>query len=315
MVHINAHFINSHTHFPSLIGLLNESFSNQAIIVPERHHHSFGETNPKDVSTLLVMPAWENDKDLGVKIVTVNPKNANHHLPSIQGIYIYMDAVTGVVKATMDGKALTVKRTAASSALASSFLSKKTSNSLLMIGTGALSSELIKAHATVRPIEQVYVWGRNFEKAKIVCSLLAANHFEIQPIEKISDKISEVDIISCATLATEPLILNHELGENQHIDLVGSFKRNMREADDATVQNSLLFVDTKSAIIESGDLSQPLENGIITESDIKNDLHGVCRNGKVVDRVENRNTVFKSVGYALEDLVAAKYYYNKYDQS
>ena len=111
------------------------------------------------------MPAWNPHEDAGVKIVTVNPGNVSFDLPSIHGSYIYMDATTGQVKAIMDAKSLTTKRTAAASALASSYLSKSDASSLLMIGTGALAPNLIKAHAAIRPIENVYVWGRNVEKA------------------------------------------------------------------------------------------------------------------------------------------------------
>lgn len=311
MIHLNQEFIDQHTNYMSLIEALKTAFAEQKVKVPQRHHHHFGQ---EDKSTLLVMPAWQNDKNLGVKIVTVNPENSKLRLPSIQGVYIYIDAKTGVVKATLDGKALTTKRTAAASALASSFLSKAASNSLLMIGTGALSTELIKAHATVRPIKEVFVWGRHFEKAKRVCAALRELDFEVYPIKTIEERIKEVDIISTATLATEPLILNDELGENQHIDLVGSFKPNMREVDDAVMKNSLIYVDTIEALYESGDLSQPLENGTIKESDIKNNLFGLCKINKNIRESKTGHTVFKSVGFALEDLVAANYYFDIYEK-
>jgi len=311
VIHLDQKFIDQHTNYMSLIEALKNAFAEQEIEVPQRHHHHFGE---EDTSTLLVMPAWQNNKNLGVKIVTVNPDNSKLSLPSIQGVYLYMDAQTGVVKATMDGQALTVKRTAAASALASQFLSKENSSSMLMIGTGALSPELIKAHASIRPIKKVFVWGRNFEKAKSVCALLSEMSFEIYPIKTIKEKISEVDIISAATLATEPLILSHELGENQHIDLVGSFKPNMREADDAVMKNSLIFVDTKEALHESGDLSQAIDKGVIKESDIKNDLFGLCKNNRNIRESNTGQTVFKSVGFALEDLVAANYYFDIYEK-
>jgi ornithine cyclodeaminase len=258
------------------------------------------------------MPAWEDNQTMGVKLVTVNPNNKVYGLETIQGIYIYMNAKTGVVEATMDGKALTSKRTAATSALASSFLSKKSSDSLLMVGTGALSIELIEAHASVRPISKVFVWGRDYNKAKKISELLSNRHYEVHPIKTISEVVSEVDIISCATMATEPLIFHNELGRNQHIDLVGSYKKNMREADDALIKNCQVFIDTKDALHESGDLSQPLENGIITESDIVNDLFGLCKANSYVRERYTGNTVFKSVGYAMEDLVAANYYFEKY---
>ena len=130
--------------FPSLIEALRAAFKGD-IKVPPRHHHDF--KNPKEGidSTLLLMPAWEEGEDVGVKIVTVSPNNAKYGLPGINGLYLLFDAQKGVLQAIMEGKALTAKRTAASSALASSYLSREDSTSMLMIGTGALSEELIRA--------------------------------------------------------------------------------------------------------------------------------------------------------------------------
>ncbi len=157
--------------YMSLIRALKQGFISD-IKAPIRHHHDF--KNPKECvdSTLLLMPAWEESEVLGVKLVTVSPNNTKYNLPSINGLYVLFNAHTGGVEALLDGKALTAKRTAAASALASSYLSKKDASSMLMLGTGALSTELIKAHATIRDIKKVYVWGRNKDKAqKVVDSL------------------------------------------------------------------------------------------------------------------------------------------------
>jgi len=245
--------------------------------------------------------------------VTVSPENGQFDLPSIQGIYIYFDATKGTIKAILEAKSLTVKRTAAASALASTFLSCKDASSLLMIGTGALSINLIKAHASVRPIKQVYVWGRNFKKAEAISNALQNEDFDIEAIKNIIDKISEVDIISCATLSKTPLILGKHLKPGQHIDLVGAYKKDMREADDETMAKASIYVDTfQGGLKESGDIVIPLENNTIKEHDIKGDLFALCSN-KVQGRIDaNEITVFKSVGHALEDLVAAKYYYNTF---
>ena len=154
---IDDNFIEQNTFFPSLIDEIKNGFATSTIEVPMRHHHDF--RNPKEGidSTLLLMPAWNPSTEAGVKIVTVSPNNGKYNLPSIQGTYIYLDAHKGKVKAILAAKALTAKRTAATSALASSYLSKEDANSLLMIGTGALSKNLILAHASVRPIKEVYV--------------------------------------------------------------------------------------------------------------------------------------------------------------
>ncbi|MCK5442494.1 MAG: ornithine cyclodeaminase family protein [Maribacter sp.] len=313
LVQIDDTFINGNTSFPELISKLKDGFASRDIIVPMRHHHDFPNPQVGLDSTLLLMPAWNTGKEAGVKIVTVSPENSRFELPSIQGVYILMNTFNGSVKAIVQAKGLTAKRTAAASALASSFLSRKNASSLLMVGTGALASNLIKAHAGVRPIKTVYVWGRNFDKAKDICNALKAEDFEIKAVETIEEKIKEVDIISCATLSKEPLILGKQLKPGQHIDLVGAYKKDMREADDEAISRALVFVDTmQGGLKESGDIVIPLQKGILTKEDIKSDLFGLCSGGHTGRTNQNQITVFKSVGHALEDLVAATYYYNKY---
>lgn len=310
---INDNFIENHTNFSELISEIQIGFSSKEIIVPMRHHHDFPNPKVNADSTLLLMPAWNPSKNAGVKIVTVSPENGQFNLPSIQGAYIYFDAIKGSIKAILEAKSLTVKRTAAASALASSYLSRKESSSLLMIGTGALSINLIKAHATVRPITQVFIWGRNFEKANAICNELKNEKFSISAIRTIEEKISEVDIISCATLSKTPLVLGNYLKAGQHVDLVGAYKKDMREADDESISKASVYVDTfQGGLKESGDIVIPLQNGILTEEEIKADLFQLCSNQKSGRKTEKEITLFKSVGHALEDLAAATYYYNKF---
>lgn len=313
IVQIDNSFIEENTVFSELIQELKLNFSDNEVMVPMRHHHDFPNPEVNADSTLLLMPAWNPSKNAGVKIVTVSPENGQFNLPSIQGTYIYFDAIKGSIKAILEVKSLTVKRTAAASALASFYLSRKDASSLLMIGTGALSINLIKAHASIRPIEKVYVWGRNFEKSKAICEELKDERFTLEPIHRIEEKISDVDIISCATLSKTPLVLGKHLKSGQHIDLVGAYKKDMREADDETVSKASVFVDTfQGGLKESGDIVIPLQNGTLKEEDIKADLFQLSSLKKEGRTNKNEITVFKSVGHALEDLAAATYYYNKF---
>ncbi|SDD68622.1 ornithine cyclodeaminase [Pricia antarctica] len=310
MVQIPDNFINENTDFRELIAALKTGFASEEILVPMRHHHDFPNPKVGADSTLLLMPAWHSGKMAGVKIATVSPKNGQFGLPSIQAVYVLMDALKGTMKAILQAKSLTAKRTAAASALASSFLSREDSSSLLMIGTGALSTNLIRAHASVRPIKNVYVWGRNFEKAQAVCDSLKREAFKCQAVKTISEKIGEVDIISAATLSKTPLVLGKYLKAGQHVDLVGAYRKDMREADDATVSKASVYIDTfQGGLKESGDIAIPLKSGVLKEENIKGDLFGLC-----TDTVKGRShpeeiTYFKSVGHALEDLMAASYYY------
>lgn len=310
---IDNEFIENNNVFSELIQELKLGFSINKTIIPMRHHHDFPNPDVNADSTLLLMPAWNPSKDAGVKIVTVSPKNGQFNLPSIQGTYIYFDAIKGTIKAILEAKSLTVKRTAAASALAASYLSRKDSNSILMIGTGALSTNLIKAYASIRPIKKVFVWGRNFEKAQAISTALKNESFSIQPIKTIEEKISEVDIVSCATLSKTPLVLGKYLKAGQHIDLVGAYKKDMREADDETITQASVFVDTfQGGLKESGDIVIPIKNGILKEDAIKADLFQLCSNKHNGRTSKKELTVFKSVGHALEDLVAAGYFYNKF---
>ena len=313
IVQISSEFIEQNTNFRELISELKSAFATSDTIVPRRHHHDFPNPKTEKDSTLLLMPAWNPGQDAGVKVVTVCPANDKFNLPAVQGSYIYLDATTGVVKAILEAKSLTSKRTAAASALASSYLSKRDAASLLMIGTGALSMNLILAHASVHPIREVYVWGRNYEKATAIADNLMGEAFKVSAVETIEEKISDVDIISCATLAQEPLILGQYLKPGQHIDLVGSYKTNMREADDEVIRKADVFLDSYSGgLTESGDIVIPMKQGILTKEAIKADLSELCADKRKGRTSANEITLFKSVGHALEDLVAARYYCEKF---
>jgi ornithine cyclodeaminase len=310
---ISSEFINANTNFPELVEELHSAFASNNIIVPQRHHHDFPNHKEQVDSTMLLMPAWDPDLDSGVKIVTVSPNNGKYALPTIEGVYLYFESQKGQLQAILDAKSLTNKRTAAASALASVFLSRSDSSSLLMVGTGALSTNLIMAHASVRPIKRVFVYGRDINKAHAIANSIRDDNFSVEPVESIEKIIPEVDIISCATLSKEPLIKGSWLKAGQHLDMVGAYKKDMREADDEVLRRSTVFVDNfSSAIKETGDLVIPLAAGIIQAEDIHADLFSLCA-GQHRGRERNDEiTFFKSVGHALEDLVGAKYYYNKY---
>ena len=299
--------------YNQLIPALKKGFQ-EPYVVPLRHHHNY-ENKPAADSTLLLMPAWKSGAYLGVKVVTVSPENGRLNLPSVQGMYLLFDSVTGMPLAQMEAKSLTTIRTAAASALASQFLSRKDSTSLLMIGTGNMAPALIEAHASVRSIKEVYVWGRNFEKAKTLVDNLSLPNLNIQPIENIHPIIKKVDIISCATLSNDPLVKGEWLQAGQHLDLVGSFTPAMREADDLAIKRTSVYVDVlEGATKESGDIVIPLQNGIIQQADIQGDLFDLCANRVIGRTREDEITLFKSVGHALEDLVAATLVYNSFQK-
>ena len=299
--------INQALSFPSLIEALRLAFGSGEAVTPLRHHHDFKNPPEDKDSTLLLMPSWIPGKDLGVKVVTVSPNNAKYQLPAIHGVYLLFDGHTGDCRLVLDAKTLTTWRTAATSALASSFLSREDSRTLLMVGTGALGPQLIRAHATVRPIRKVLVWGRSKDKADALTNSLKGPGIEVVAETNLASAIEEADIISCATLSESPVIHGKYLRSGQHLDMVGAYRPHMREADDEAIRRSSIFVDHyQGALHETGDLAIPLKEGTIRREDIRAELSELCGGRKQGRNNSGEITFFKSVGHALEDLVAAR---------
>lgn len=308
---INSEQINNSLNFSQLIEKLQDAFRDSHITTPVRHHHHYKGVVEGDQSTLLLMPSWEETKNLGIKIVTVSPENGKQNLPAVQGLYILLDTKNGKPLALFEGNELTLWRTAATSALASQKLSRIDSKTLLMVGTGSLAPYLIKAHTTVRSIEKVLIWGRNISKAKKLAETLTSLSAAVEVVDSISEAVPMADIISCATLSKKPLIMGEQVKEGQHIDLVGSYLPDMRESDDKLIQRASIYIDTETALKESGDLVIPLHNNLISETDIKGNLHNLCSNQYRFKRNPADTTLFKSVGHASEDLVTASLLWEK----
>jgi ornithine cyclodeaminase len=261
------------------------------------------------------MPAWEAREPgspcagryLGLKAVTVYPDNAAAHgQPAVLGSYILMSAETGATLAVMDATRLTAWRTAAASALASRHLSRPDAARLLMVGAGALAPFLVRAHASVRPIREVAVWNRARPGAERVVAELARHGIAASVADDLAAVAAEADIVSTATLSSEPLIRGAWLRPGTHLDCVGAFKPTMRETDDDAVRRARIFVDTRAgAFAEAGDILQPLQAGVIGREAVLGELAELCR-GDVPGRMSAEEiTLFKSVGASIEDLAAA----------
>lgn len=274
--------------------------------MPVRHHHDFAVPGEAD-GTLLLMPAWVPGKYLGVKLATVVPGNGTRGLPAVMASYMLSDAGTGELKALVDGGELTARRTAAASALAADYLARADARHLVIVGTGRLAANLAAAHATVRPLSRITVWGRDAEKARAVAGEISDTlGIFTQAADDLESAVREADIVSAATLSETPLILGEWLPEGCHVDLVGAFKPSMRETDDAAVARARVFVDTRDgALKEGGDIVQALASGALSADDVEGDLYDLTRAATPVLREASDITLFKSVGAALEDLAAA----------
>jgi ornithine cyclodeaminase/alanine dehydrogenase-like protein (mu-crystallin family) len=261
---------------------------------------------------LLLMPAWRAGVDLGVKLVTVFPHNRSRGLASVSALYVLLDGATGHPKALIDGEALTLRRTAAASALASTFLSRRNSSCLLVVGTGALAPYMAAAHCAVRSIEKVLVWGRSPERAALTACAIMRSGITADPVATLSAGLAAADIVTCATTARDAVIPGALVKAGTHVDLVGAFTRDMRESDDALVCKSAVFVDTfAGALKEAGDLVHLLDSGVITRSHVLAELADLVTGRHPGRGAEDEVTLFKSVGTALEDLCAARLVFDR----
>ena len=289
----------------ALIEALDAAFQRDAV-VPVRPNFSLGHSD----ASLLLMPAWDSSPYFGVKLVTVFPQNVAGQ-PAVNACYVLMDSENGSVRAIMDGHELTLRRTGAASALASRFLSRNDCTRLLMVGTGSLAPHLIESHCEVRPIDSVRIWGRTPAHAEHIAAdlapALAQRCVRIEAATDLREAAGWADIISCATLAREPLIQGQWLHAGQHLDLVGSFKPGMREADTAAIQRAELFVDVRaSAMAEAGEIVHALQTGDIRAAHVLGDLLDLTRARHPGRSSAAAITLFKSVGHAIEDLAAAQ---------
>ncbi len=289
--------------YSALIAGLREMFA-AGVTAPLRHVHGLPRSGEPD-ATLLVMPAWMGDGSHGgVKIVNVVPGNAGRGLAAVTASYLLFDETTGAHVALMDGAALTGRRTAAASALAASYLARADARTLLVVGAGHIGSEMPDAYRAVRPIERVLVWNPTPARAERLVARLRDKGIEADTRGDLEAAVGEADIISCATLSRSPLIHGDWLKPGQHLDLVGSFTPEMREADDRAVARSRVFVDGPAAAVESGDIKGPMASGALKE--IAGTLYDLCGDGVEGRRSAAEITLFKSVGLAVEDLAAAR---------
>lgn len=289
--------------YGDLIEALRNGFASE-IETPVRHQHELSA-----VSILLLMPAWSK-AFTGLKTVYAKFDNAAKGLPTITASYLLMDNDTGATVAMLDGTELTRRRTAAASALAASYLARPDSETLLIVGAGALAPHFVQAHAAVRPIRRVLAYNRSLEKATTLARELAQDGYAAAPIADLEAAVRQADIVSCVTSSTQAIVEGKWLKPGTHVDLAGAFKPSMREVDGETVARARVFVDTREgAIAEAGDLIQAEAEGYFAMEKIEGDLFDLCR-GRVGGRQSaNEITLFKSCGTAIEDLAAAEMVY------
>jgi ornithine cyclodeaminase len=304
MHHIDAASVASALKYPALVDAIERAFQD-GVTTPLRQHHEIELPGGTD-GAMLVMPAWRAGRYVVVKMVSVFPDNAKRGLASVLGVVVLIDATTGAPLATLDGPEITLRRTAAASALAAKYLARPDAARLLVMGAGALGSHLARAHAAVRPITEIDIWNRTPARAEDLATNLREEGFAARAVDDPYDAMTTADVISCATMSPDPLVRGAQLKSGAHVDVVGAFRRDMRETDDETVRRARIFVDTRDgAFAEAGDILLPLASGVIADSDVLGDLPALCR-GDPIGRLNQEDiTMFKSVGTAVEDWAAA----------
>ncbi len=252
---------------------------------------------------MLGMAAWQRGQAFGIKLATVFPGNAARGAPTIASVYVLFDGSDGTPRAVIDATPLTVRKTAADSALAADYLARRDARTLLMVGAGAQAEWMIAAHRVVRPsLARVLIWNRTPGRAQHLAARLGA-----ESVTDLAAAAAAADVICCATAATAPVLRGAWLRPGVHVDLVGGYTPAMRETDDEAVRRAHLFVDTRNFTLhDAGDIAAPLAAGVIAEADVRADLFQLVR-GEVAGRQDAAEiTLFKNAGGGHLDLMAAR---------
>jgi ornithine cyclodeaminase len=305
MRYISAAELNATLEFPPLVEALRELFR-RGVDEARAIHLSQPLTDGRRNDWLL-LPAWQFDRHMGIKLVSVFAGNEAKGLASVQGLYVLFDGTNGLPLAAIDGAAITLWKTAANSALAASYLARKDARRLLMVGAGALAPYLARAHCAVRPIAEVMIWNRTAGNAERVAAALARPGLNVEVVSDLAEAVARADIVSCATMSSTPVIKGAWLSPGVHVDLVGAYRPEMREADDEAIRRARVFIDAWFTAGEHcGDICQPVAAGLLKQGDVT-DTFQLARGERPGRLREDEITLFKSGGGGHEDLGTAQH--------
>ncbi|MCB1358298.1 MAG: ornithine cyclodeaminase [Maritimibacter sp.] len=261
----------------------------------------------READTLLNRSAWIDGMGMAVKTATVFPENPADRVPAVNGaVALYCDD-HGTLDAIVDFHLVTKWKTAADSLVAARLLAMETPGSIVIVGGGQMARAMREAYGWLYPKAQFMVWNRTPTHAEEI-----AAHFPNTLVATdLESAVMACDIVSCATMSREPLIEGDWLVPGQYIDLIGAFRPDMREGDDTALKRSRLFVDSRATVLEHiGELKIPLEEGVISKSDIVGDFYDI--EAGVFTRAPGEITLFKNGGGAHLDLMTARYILEKW---
>lgn len=289
--------------YPALMDALAAGLQ-QPIQSPLRSH--FEPNN--DASTVLIMPAWRPQERMGVKLVSIWPGNGAAGKPAVSGVYVLLSCTDGQAVAVMDGTELTARRTAATAALAARILARPTSRTLAVLGTGSLCLPLVQAHCSALPFQRVLVWGRRIEQAERVVAELAQLGIAAEANADLQAVLANADVVAAASTATAPFIRSDWVQAGTHLGLIGAFTPDMAEAEPGLMPRCQLFADNREAVLQKGgEVLQAVQQRLIQASAIGAELSElVAQPQRCWRRDDAAITVFKSVGFAALDLIAAE---------
>jgi ornithine cyclodeaminase len=246
--------------------------------------------------TLLDRAAWIDGLGSLVKVATVVPANTNRGMPSVNGAVALFDDATGVLSAMVDFHLVTKWKTAGDSLLAASRLARKDSRNILLVGAGTVARSMVQAYRAVWPEARFTVWSRS-----------SAAAMGLPVAADLPSAVRAADIICTCTMTTEPLIKGEWLQPGQHLDLIGAYRPDMREVDDAAMARARVFVDARATTVHHiGELIAPIRSGAITEGDVLADFYDIG-SGAFARRSDDEITIAKNGGGAHLDLMTATY--------
>ncbi|MCZ4352609.1 ornithine cyclodeaminase [Roseovarius aestuarii] len=255
----------------------------------------------RDKDTLLNRSAWIDGMGLLVKCATVFPGNPAQGAPMINGAVNLFDDAQGTLAAIIDFHLVTKWKTAGDSLFAARKLARPDSKTILIVGAGTVGRNLWQAYSSAFPHAQFSVWNRTRANAEAMipdCPGLTV-------VDDLQTAVSAADIVTSATMSTEPLIKGEWLRPGQHIDLIGAYRPDMREADDAALQRSRVFVDSYDTTVgHIGELKAPLASGAISRDHLQADFYQPERFKRTS---EDEITLFKNGGGAHLDLMTSRY--------
>jgi alanine dehydrogenase len=258
----------------------------------------------------LFMPAYlEGTDEFGMKIVSVFPENAQYDLPTIHALVVAIDPQSGRPMALLEGAALTAIRTGAGSGAATKLLARQDAKQAAIFGSGAQARTQLEAVCTVRQIEHAWIYSLDRPTAERMVSDLAGSGPIPQALETAANPkqaVEDADVICTATTSLEPVFNGAHLKPGVHINAIGSFTPRMQEIDSHTMSKAYIVLDSHDAVLsESGDVLIPLAEGAIREEDLGVELGEIAAGVKPGRTSDGQITLFKSVGVAVQDAVAA----------